>query len=131
MKLGIIIVIVIVILSGGVWLMRNQQSPTDVGDTTSDAAEPAAVTIEMKDKDYEPSNVTIKVGQTVAFMNSSQEDRWPASNIHPTHEIYSEFDPKQPVRPGEIWTFTFDKAGIWKFHDHLFPTQTGTITVEE
>lgn len=85
----------------------------------------------MGDGGYEPKNLTIHVGDTVIFKNVSTDDRWPASNIHPTHEIYPEFDPGKPVTPGTRWEFQFTKAGIWKYHDHLVPSMNGTITVEE
>lgn len=80
---------------------------------------------------FEPSNISVQLGDTVCFENRDEEARWPASNIHPTHDIYPEFDPRTPVRPGETWCFIFTKAGIWKFHDHLLPELIGTITVGE
>lgn len=87
--------------------------------------------IHMDKNGFTPAEITIKKGQKIVFENKDSKDRWPASNIHPTHEIYSEFDPKKPVPPGGSWTFVFDKPGIWRMHDHLLPQQTGRITVEE
>jgi plastocyanin len=85
----------------------------------------------MKDKVYTPKNLRIKVGERVTFVNKdSKESYWPASNIHPTHEIYSEFDPKKAVRPDSSWSFVFNRKGEWKYHDHLFPEIVGTIVVE-
>lgn len=89
------------------------------------------VTMHMKDTGYEPKNLTIKKGTEVTFVNDGTNDHWPASNIHPTHDIYPEFDSMKGLKPGESWTFTFDKAGIWRYHDHLFATLSGAITVEE
>jgi len=87
--------------------------------------------IVMKNKSYTPKNLRIKVGERVTFTNSdTSEAYWPASNIHPTHEIYSEFDPQKPVSAGASWSFVFDKKGEWKYHDHLFPEIVGTIVVE-
>lgn len=85
----------------------------------------------MGEDGYEPKDLTIHIGDTVIFKNISTEDRWPASNIHPTHEIYPEFDPGRPITPGASWEFRFTKAGIWKYHDHLLPSMIGTITVDE
>ncbi len=89
-----------------------------------------AATIDMVAAGFSPEKVTVKQGETVCWKNDSGEGRWPASNIHPTHEIYSEFDPKEPVKDGGSWCFTFTKAGIWQFHDHLLPEFGGTVTVE-
>lgn len=85
----------------------------------------------MTTQGFEPKEITIQKGETVVFVNEAPEDRWPASNIHPTHEIYPEFDPKTKVAPGKSWQFTFDKAGTWKYHDHLIPTDSGTVTVTD
>ena len=84
----------------------------------------------MGDTAYAPANVTIKLGDTVKFVNDGAADRWPASAIHPTHEIYPAFDAKRPIRPGESWSFTFDQKGTWRYHDHLRPTTFGSVTVE-
>lgn len=86
--------------------------------------------IVFKDGKFEPQNVSIKVDQTVNFVNQSDEDIWPASNIHPTHGIYPQFDSQKPINPGKSWSFTFTRAGTWKFHDHLQPEITGEIKVE-
>ena len=92
---------------------------------------PSGTTVVMKDKIYTPKDLRIKVGERVTFVNKDTEKAyWPASNIHPSHEIYSEFDPKKSIRPGASWSFVFNKKGEWKYHDHLFPEIVGTIVVE-
>lgn len=83
----------------------------------------------MTDEKYEPINLTIEQGETVIFKNEGKDDRWPASSIHPTHRIYPEFDSKTPILQGDSWSFTFDKAGIWRWHDHLDPSMKGQIDV--
>lgn len=84
------------------------------------------------DKDgFSPSDISISKNDVVIFENVDARDRWPASNIHPSHSIYPKFDPKKPVVLGSQWQFKFDKAGKWKFHDHLYPELTGTIAVRE
>lgn len=91
----------------------------------------SAVTVTITENGYGPAKLTVKNGTRVTFKNTSEELRWPASNIHPTHLVYPEFDPKKPVGKGQEWQFTFTKAGVWHFHDHLFPYLTGTITVTD
>lgn len=86
--------------------------------------------VRMKENAYEPAEVTVKAGQAVKFVNASNSNRWPASNIHPTHELYPEFDPRRELKPGESWTFTFQKSGVWRMHDHMVPYVKGVITVE-
>src|SRR5688572_30991888 len=48
--------------------------------------------VHLQTSGYEPRTLTIPAGTTVVFENKSTTDLWPASNIHPTHEIYSDFD---------------------------------------
>jgi plastocyanin len=92
---------------------------------------PASHTIQMKKGEFVPAEISILQGDTVVFENLDSVDRWPASNIHPTHEIYSDFDPKRGLKPGEKWSFTFTRSGSWKFHDHLIPALVGSIEVEK
>ena len=87
--------------------------------------------IRMTPAGFEPKNIAIARGTTVTFVNEDARDRWPASAIHPTHDIYPEFDPLAGILPSASWSFTFNDAGIWRMHDHLIPNFTGTITVKE
>jgi len=80
---------------------------------------------------YSPSEVNILVGDIVIFKNESEKSFWPASNNHPTHTIYSEFDSKKSSPAGESFQFKFEQAGSWGFHDHLNPSVGGTINVSE
>ena len=126
------IVIVIVTIAAFIFF---QNRITEKDDTVTTTPPPPVTTeiktVRMRDDGYEPANLTAAVGTTITFTNDDTNDHWPASNIHPTHEIYPAFDPKRAIPPGESWSFIFDKAGIWRWHDHLFPNLKGTITVEE
>lgn len=79
---------------------------------------------------FEPQTVTIHAGQAIVFQNHSKNPIWPASDFHPTHTLYPEFDPKGPVAPGASWRFVFGKTGTWTYHDHLDETIKGTVIVE-
>lgn len=85
----------------------------------------------MKENNYEPKDLSIKKCTKVVFKNVSSEPHWPASDIHPTHGIYPEFDPREPIESGSEWSFVFDRAGAWKYHDHLNPATRGVIEVLE
>lgn len=80
---------------------------------------------------FAPQTLQVKKGTYVRFVNKTDEWHWPASDIHPTHTLYSEFDPKQTIGPGEEWGFIFEKVGEWGMHDHLMPYVTGEIIVVE
>ncbi len=96
----------------------------------SSVSRPSQHLIEMSDNKFIPESLTIKKGDTVNFKNIGKADHWPASDIHPTHEIYSDFDRHKPIIPGQSWSFVFSNEGEWNFHDHLFPSINGVINVE-
>lgn len=88
-----------------------------------------APVIHMRDTGFEPDRLGIVVGTAVTFENVGNNPHWPASNIHPTHGVYPEFDPKDVVQPGASWSFTFNQPGTWKCHDHAYPELTCVIKV--
>lgn len=80
-----------------------------------------------------PTTLTIKAGTTVTFGNTSERPMWVASNDHPTHELYPEFDTAaangSPPKPGDDGVFTFERTGTWSYHDHNNPSAVGIIIV--
>lgn len=86
--------------------------------------------IRMTQNGFEPQTVTVDENSTVIFINQDKVDHWPASNVHPTHELYPEFDPQRAINPGSSWSFKPKKIGQWKYHDHLLPHLRGTLIVQ-
>lgn len=79
---------------------------------------------------YTPSALAIKKGDKVVFTNNtSNKYMWPASDPHPSHTDYPEFDAGKDITPGGTYSFTFTKIGSWGYHDHNKPNCHGTITV--
>lgn len=81
----------------------------------------ATTTIRVNDASFDPATTTISRCTSVTFLSEGANPHWPASDLHPTHGVYPEFDPQKPVIPGTSWSFTFDRVGRWKCHDHLRP----------
>ncbi len=79
---------------------------------------------------FKPNEIEIKIGETVTFRNKTDKLFWPASDIHPYHLEYSDFDPKGPLPINGEWSFTFNRLGQWNFHDHISPNFTGSIIVK-
>ena len=100
--------------------------------------------IEYTNNGFSLSLLTIKIGDTVTFINKANENIWPASTIHPTHKTYPGsninkcgtdeekiiFDACGRVALGESYSFTFQSEGRWGYHNHLRPSKSGTIIVE-
>lgn len=100
--------------------------------------QPKTVTITMNSQGFSPAEVAIKKGDVVLFKNTGTEAMWPASAVHPSHDVYpekggclgSKFDACKGVKAGESWSFTFNSVGSWSYHDHLSPGLRGKIIVE-
>lgn len=88
------------------------------------------VVVHYTDRGFEPREIHVLQGDTVVFVNDTDHPFWPASDAHPSHGLYPDFDAKSEVAPGASWEFTFTKSGVWKFHDHLSARHTGKIVVE-
>ncbi|KKT43481.1 MAG: Plastocyanin [Candidatus Wolfebacteria bacterium GW2011_GWE2_44_13] len=80
---------------------------------------------------FSPAPLTVKIGETVMFKNESVNPMWVASAPHPAHTDYPEFDAMKAIMPGESYSFTFNKIGTWKYHNHMNATQYGSIMVTE
>lgn len=99
------------------------------GDDEEESATP--VIVEIGGDGFSPTSITIKKGTTVTFMNEGSTSHWPASDPHPTHTIYPEFQAPSEIKPGASWSFTFDKVGSWRYHDHLNSGEKALIIVTE
>ena len=107
-------------------------SPTTTLATTFTAT-PTPVTeiiIRYTASGFQPNLITVKVGTKVTFRNESGDPMWPASAVHPTHQLLPEFNAKSSIATGGAYSFTFQKIGTWPFHNHLKPNFTGKVTVE-
>lgn len=87
--------------------------------------------IEYTDNGFSPTEIKIKIGHSITFVNKSSNPMWVASDDHPTHMIYPEFDSKKAYSSEEIYTFTFEKVGSWNYHNHLRPNDKARVIVEE
>lgn len=91
---------------------------------------PESYIVLLTPQGFTPKLLTIRQGSTVTFRSETNNAFWPASNLHPEHSIYAEFDPMRPLEPKEEWSFVFTRTGVWGFHDHIRSYFTGTITVK-
>lgn len=136
MKISIFVVVAVVVV-GTLYAYlekRGAQNLSDGSETnsiteTNDIAIVRTVTIVVDDNGFTPKEIDILKNTQVVFKIEGTRAHWPASDIHPTHGIYPEFDPQRALMPGEEWSFVFTKEGSWRMHDHLSPRMLGRITV--
>lgn len=149
-------IVAAVVLLGGYFIFRGsyQPAPTSQSQTNIQPSQPQSEPVPVSngqlppapaisavvytDGGYSPAILKIKVGTTVTFQNQSSRPMWTASAVHPTHRVYpttggclgSTFDACKGIQPGGTWSFKFDFPGTWKYHNHLNPSDTGTIVIE-
>ncbi len=87
--------------------------------------------MELGQSGFSPKTLRVPYGSAVVFRTSMDQSFWPASDTHPSHGIYDQFDPRTPINPSEYWTFVFNRSGRWLYHDHLEPNVRGEIIVRE
>ena len=156
----VIWLIVIVLIIGGVYYFSrgSYNAPNDMPVSTSpgepapksaNTSAPAPVEmkrVEITANGFSPSEIKIKKGDTITWVNKDSTPHWPASAAHPTHTVYPGsdiqkcgtaaqsriFDACKGLSPGESYSFKFDQAGTWKYHDHVKPVAPffGSVTVE-
>jgi len=119
----------------------------DTGANSGEIAAPAAPqthTITYDGTSFSPASITVKIGDTVTFMDSSSNPMWVAADVHPTHTLYDGTDLTTHCAAGysgptpfdecavstNSYSFTFTKAGTWPYHDHVNASATGKVIVQ-
>lgn len=130
------VVLGVIVLSALVLSACKKTAPaTNNGGTTpstqeSQTTSPAdAVVVTYNGTTFSPNPVTVKVGQTVEFKNTSSTLVQINSAPHPTHEQFSELN-LDSIAAGQSKTTTFSKAGTNRYHNHLNASQHGQIIVQ-
>ena len=164
---AVIAIIVVIILAAGAYALLHTPSASAPAQTTTTSTTVVAtttdttstggdvsvggtvsvgtpVTITYDGTSFSPKTVTIKVGQSVTWMNQSTSGMWIASNPHPVHTGYDGTTEAQHCAPGytgpapldecsgnNSFTFTFTKVGTWGYHNHEGAEDGGTVIVTQ
>jgi len=158
----VIIVLAILVLAGfGYYFFTKFRAPTLVPElpqpptppvfevpttptSTTETTPTSEVIIKITTNGFEPKEVEISKGTKVTWINEQSNPSWPASAVHPTHEVYPGssikkcgtpeqdkiFDACHGLNQGEKWSFVFNEIGEWYYHDHLNPSWKGEIVVK-
>ncbi len=142
-------VVILLVIAGGWYLTRSKpQTPLETSQTqtpqprstesatTSESTEEAMMeekkgsVVKISSSGFSPKNITIKVGGSVTWENGDNEDHIVNSATHPTHTLFPILNQVGLIKPEGTKTLKFTTAGTFKYHDHLNPSLTGTVTVE-
>lgn len=106
---------------------QQQASPTTA--QVSPTAQQSQTTVTLTANGFSPTSLTIKAGQTVTWMNKSGEGATVNSDPHPVHTAYPPLN-LGSLPDGGTLSLTFDKLGTYGYHNHLSPSERGTIIVQ-
>ncbi len=89
---------------------------------TNPAAGGQTVQVIMTDRSYQPKEVTIKVGDTVTWVNQD----------NPQHDVVADNGEFKSglFTNGNTFSFTFTKAGTYPYHCSIHAGMTGTVIVQ-
>ena len=107
----------------------NDEQMTEPTSSISEESMEVEASIALTPTVFSPSTITVKAGAIVIWTNQSGTTATVNSAVHPTHQVYP------PLTLGEFedggsLSLVFDSPGTYKYHNHLNPTQVGTIIVE-
>lgn len=89
---------------------------------TAGAAPAATITVRITKSGYSPSAVTVNFGDTVTWHNADTTTR---------QLVADDGTFASPIlRPGANYSFTFRRAGVFRYHDALKPSQRGRVNVK-
>ena len=91
--------------------------------------EPENVQVSIEKVTFEPSKLTISVGETVEFSNNRAAGRWERANLMGVRELRDVLS--GDFYPGDTWSYTFTEAGRFQMVDMYITTMVITIVVEE
>ena len=150
MGAGVIIAgILFLLIIGGIFLLNGYLAPStnntkdNPQETTNSLNTGETHQVGMSAAGFSPQRLETSVGDRVTFNVADNGRYWPASDVHPTHEVYpgtsirkcrdvaegSIFDACRGLQQGSQFSFVFNEAGTWAYHDHLNPTLRGIIVV--
>ena len=126
MQRPIVLILIAAILIIGFLLFQVSKTPKKTG--------PGSVPIPRLEvlvgqNGFSPQTLTIKKGETVVWINQSGENVTVNSDPHPTHNLHR-FLNKGEFSSGSSVQVTFEETGTLSYHNHLNPSQKGTVVVK-
>lgn len=100
-------------------------SPQDASKPKAGSKSKAGTKVDMKNIQFVPMNVTVKMGQTVTWTNSDSV----AHNVTKEGGPGADFK-SSTLNGGDTFSHTFTAAGKFDYVCTIHPSQTGNVTVK-
>lgn len=135
-KAVIATVIIVIVIAGGLlawFFLQEEETVTDVNKATitnqKTVNRPPDNTVWIMDGDYNPAVMTVSAGDTITWVNKDESKRKVAADPHPTSTSLPELVSSE-LEKDDSYSFTFEEAGEWYYHDYLNPIKKGKVVVE-
>lgn len=121
--LAVIVVAALLLIAGAVWVMWQANNNQAAGVET-------AAKINITNKAFAPATLKIKKDQSVTWTNSDVESHHVIADDTASPSTPG-FDSQEPLKQNDTYTYTFNSAGTFNYHDQDNPINfKGTIIVE-
>lgn len=94
-----------------------------------DGVKTQSLIISIKDSGYIPGDATVNKGTTVTWVNEGSKLHTVSSNPYKENtELPSLVS--DPIKPQDTYSYTFNDAGTFKYHDELDPKINAQVVVQ-
>ena len=127
--IGVGVLIALVVIGIVIWKgHKHTTQPANKTVANQRAPLPKEVTVILTKNGFTPSQVTIKVGSAVRWINKSSAQETVNSDNYPTNQLHKELNFGVFNNDSSV-VYTFTKLGTYGYHNQLHHTQEGKIIV--
>jgi plastocyanin len=130
-KLLIVLIVLLAVVVGMVAIILSQSKTATNKDRQSTALVDAPAIVNVTNTGFVPATISIKAGQAIQWTNKDTVNHQVASGPHPSDDALVGLNNDAVMQPEDSFSYTFEKAGTYNYHDELNPLLfKGTIIVE-
>lgn len=127
---GVGLILVLALSALGTYLVVHSNKKTSSSGNSTTTKNIVDAQVNITSHGFIPASISIKVNQAVTWTNTDNAPHLVASDPYPTDNGLAGFNSKQKLILHDNYSFIFDKAGIYNYHDDLNPyTIKGTVIV--
>ena len=128
--IGISIIIILVGFLGWKIVHYTHRNTTPKSSTATLAPLPKEATVTLTKDGFTPSQVAIKIGSAVRWINKSGSNQTVNSDNYPTNQLHKELNFGVFANDSSV-VYTFIKPGIYGYHNQFHHEQEGKIIVTQ
>lgn len=127
---GLIALFAVIIISAGVYLIIMAVNKPQTGGQPA-AQETKSASVQITNDGFMPATISVSKGTTVVWDNTDTAPHWVATDPYPKNDGLAGFDSAGNLNKGDSYSFTFDTAGTFTYHDQLNPYKIqGSVVVK-